>query len=172
MNIASYIREFEGFPKPGILFKDISPILKDPKALQHVVDSFAKYYRDHPIDVIAGLESRGLIFAAALALKLNKSFIMIRKENKLPGPTERMGYDIEYGNAIMEVQADAIKPGEHVLIIDDLLATGGTAQAAAELVQRLGGQVAGFSFIVELLKLNGRSKLSNYNIQTLVTYDL
>ena len=171
MNLKSHIREFPGFPEPGILFKDISPILKNPKAMNYVLDQFHEHYKNERVDIIAGMELRGLIFAAALAAKFDKGLFMIRKQNKLPGPTIKKGYDIEYGNAIMEVQKDALEPGQHVLVVDDLLATGGTAHAAAELITKLGGHVTGFSFVIELLQLKGREKISNFNIQTLVNYN-
>lgn len=171
MNLKNYIRDFPDFPKPGILFKDISPILRAPEAMKYVEDRFSDYYKNFDIDLIGGAESRGLIFAAALARRLQKGLIMIRKRGKLPGPTRSLSYDIEYGNAVMEVQQDAVKPGQNVLLIDDLLATGGTANAAGKLVEESGGKVVGHAFVVELSFLQGRKVLENCDILTLVNYD-
>jgi len=171
MNLKDYIREFPDFPKPGILFKDISPLLKSPEALRFVVEEIYTKFRDSKVDLIAGVESRGFIFASILALRFDVGCLMIRKRGKLPGEIHERAYDIEYGNAVMEVQKDAISPGQRVLIIDDLLATGGTAQAAAHLVEHLKGEVAGCSFVVELGFLPGRAVLRNYEVQSLVVYE-
>ncbi|HCU05201.1 MAG: adenine phosphoribosyltransferase [Gammaproteobacteria bacterium GWE2_42_36] len=170
-DLKKYIRDFADFPKPGILFKDISPILRSPEAMKIVEDRFYDYYKDMEIDLIGGAESRGLIFACALARRLNKGLIMVRKRGKLPGPTNSIAYDIEYGSAVMEIQEDAVLPGQNVLLIDDLLATGGTATAAERLVEAAGGNVVGHGFVVELTFLQGRKVLEGNDILTLVRYD-
>jgi len=170
MDLKSYIREYPDFPKTGIMFKDISPILRSPDAMRYVTDKFYNHFKDKKIDIIAGAESRGLIFASALATRFDKGFVMIRKHGKLPGITNKVAYDIEYGKDIMEVQQDAVAPGQNVWIVDDLLATGGTAKAAAELVEALEGNVVGFSFLMELESLKGREKIKEYDIQTLISY--
>lgn len=170
MNLQNIITEYQDFPKKGILFRDISPILKNPSALSYVVDEIAKKYHANDVDLFAGIESRGFPLACALALRYNKGMIMIRKQGKLPGTTVKRTYSIEYGKATMEIQKNSIGQDQRVLICDDLLATGGTAKAAAELVEKLGGRVAGFAFIVELTELNGREKISKYKIESLVKY--
>lgn len=171
MNLKSIIRDYPDFPKKGILFRDISPILKSPQAMQYVVDQFYEHYKNKKIDLVAGIESRGFIFACALGLKFNKGIVMIRKQGKLPGKTLNLTYDIEYGNAVMEIQADAIAKEQNVLVADDLIATGGTAKASAELIERLGGNVAGFAFVIELASLKGRDLLKGYESYSLVKYD-
>lgn len=171
MNLKEYIREFPDFPKPGILFKDISPILKNHDVLKYVTDQFYKHIQDQKIDVIVGTESRGLMFAAAIAAKHDIGFVMVRKAGKLPGLTEKCAYDLEYGSATLEMQREAIYEGQRVWIVDDLLATGGTAKAAAHIIEILGGVVAGFSFAIELTGLKGRDLLEGYPVHTLVTYD-
>lgn len=170
MNLQNIITEYPDFPKKGILFRDISPILKSPAALSHVVDEFAKRYHTNDVDVFVGIESRGFPLACALALRYNKGMVMIRKQGKLPGSTVKRSYRIEYGKATMEIQKNAISEGQKVLICDDLLATGGTAKAAAELIERLGGKIAGFAFIVELTELQGIKKIAKYHCQSLVKY--
>lgn len=171
MNLESVIRSFPDFPKKGILFRDVSPILRDPKAMHHVVYQFHEHYKNKKIDLVAGIESRGFIFASALGLKFNRGIVMIRKQGKLPGKTSSLAYDIEYGNDTMEIQQDAVKKGENVLIADDLIATGGTARASAELIERLGGKIVGFAFVIELAALKGRDLLKGYEIHSLVKYD-
>jgi len=171
LDLKQYIRDFPDFPKPGILFKDISPILKSPKAMKYVEDRVYEHYKNHPIDLIGGAESRGLIFASVLAQRMGKGLIMIRKKGKLPGPTRKLEYSIEYGNAVMEIQVDAVAKGQNVLLIDDLLATGGTSYAATRLVEDLGGKVTGHAFVVELTALQGRKLIKNCDILTLVQYD-
>jgi adenine phosphoribosyltransferase len=170
VNLQNIITEYPDFPKKGILFRDISPILKSPAALTHVVDEFAKRYHPNDVDVFAGIESRGFPVACALSLRYNKGMIMIRKQGKLPGTTVKRTYSIEYGKATMEIQKNSVSQGQKVLICDDLLATGGTAKAAAELIERLGGKVAGFAFIVELTELQGIKKISKYRCESLVKY--
>jgi len=170
VNLQNIITEYQDFPKKGILFRDISPILKNPAALSHVVDEFAKRFHANDVDVFAGIESRGFPLACALSLRYNKGMIMIRKQGKLPGATVKRSYSIEYGKATMEVQKNAISKDQRVLVCDDLLATGGTAKAAAELIEKLGGRVAGFAFIVELTDLNGIKKIEKYRCESLVKY--
>ena len=170
MNLQNIIAEYEDFPKKGILFRDISPILKNPAALSHVVDEFAKKFHANDVDLFAGIESRGFPVACALSLRYNKGMIMIRKQGKLPGATIKRSYSIEYGKATMEIQKNSINKDQRVLICDDLLATGGTAKAAAELIERLDGRVVGFAFIVELTELNGIKKIEKYRTESLVKY--
>lgn len=172
MNLKNYIRDFPDFPKPGILFRDISPILRAPEAMQFINDEFCEYFGDKKIDLIAGTEARGLIFASSLAVHLDKGLVMVRKHGKLPGHTKEISYALEYNNAVLEMQHDAIEPGQRVLIVDDLLATGGTSIAAAKLIEQLGGVVVGYAFVIELAFLNGRRVIGdNYDIKTLVTYE-
>lgn len=166
------IRNVADFPKPGIMFKDITPILNDNTLCDDIVDETVKRLQGIKIDAIAGIESRGFLFGFLLAQKLRVPFIPVRKAGKLPYQTISYTYDLEYGTATIEVHTDALKPGDNVLIHDDLLATGGTAVAAAELVKQLGGIVAGYSFIVELEFLNGRDNLVQYtdNVISLVGF--
>jgi len=170
VNLQNIITEYQDFPKKGILFRDISPILKNPAALSHVVDEFAKKFHANDVDIFAGIESRGFPLACALSLRYNKGMIMIRKQGKLPGATIKRSYSIEYGKATMEMQKNAVNKNQRVLICDDLLATGGTAKAAAELIELVGGRVAGFAFIVELSDLNGVKKIEKYRCESLVKY--
>jgi adenine phosphoribosyltransferase len=170
VNLQNIITEYQDFPKKGILFRDISPILKNPSALSYVVDEVAKKYHEGEVDLFAGIESRGFPLACALALRYNKGMIMIRKQGKLPGATVKRTYSIEYGKATMEMQKNSISQGQRVLICDDLLATGGTAKAAVELIEKVGGKVVGFAFIVELTELDGRKKIEKYRIESLVKY--
>ncbi|MFQ5940195.1 MAG: adenine phosphoribosyltransferase [Nitrososphaerales archaeon] len=171
MNLENIIRSFPDFPKKGILFRDITPILRDTMAMQYVINQFYEHYKNAKIDLIAGIESRGFIFACALGLKFNKGIIMIRKQGRLPGKTLSLAYNIEYGSAAMEIQQDAISRGQNVLIVDDLIATGGTARASAALITELGGNIAGFAFVIELVGLKGRDLLKGSEIYSLVRYD-
>ncbi len=171
MNLKSLIREVPDFPKPGISFKDITTLLKNGEALTYVIDQFAAHFKDAAPDLIVGAESRGFTIGAPLAYKLGKGFVLVRKPGKLPAAVERVSYDLEYGQDALEIHKDAIKPGERVLIVDDLLATGGTISATAELVKRLGGKIVGFAFIIELTPLKGREKLAGYDVLSLVQYD-
>lgn len=170
MNLKDKIAEIPDFPKKGILFRDISPLLRDPAALSLVVEEFTKMIHPNDVDIFAGIESRGFPLACALALKYNKGMIMIRKQGKLPGATHKISYSIEYGKATMEIQSDAVKKGQKVYICDDLLATGGTAKAAAKLVEKIGGKVSGFAFIVELTDLKGSKVIKGYKQIALVKY--
>lgn len=170
--IKSVIRDVPDFPKPGILFKDITPILHDQQLCNEIVSEFAKRFENKELNAIVGIESRGFLFGFALANKLNIPFILIRKAGKLPYKTIAYEYDLEYGSAKVEMQLDEIKKGWNVLIHDDLLATGGTAEAAARLIQMQGGEVAGFAFLVGLNFLNGKDRLNQYSedIVSLVSY--
>ena len=170
MNLKRIIAEYPNFPKKGILFRDFSPILNDPAAMSFVVEEFSKRFHPGDIDVFAGIESRGFITASILAQKYNKGMVMLRKAGKLPGKTVKISYTIEYGKAVLEIQKNVLKKDERVVICDDLLATGGTANAAAKLVEKMGAVVAGFAFIIELTGLNGNKKLSNYKTVSLVQY--
>ena len=153
------IRDIPDFPKPGIIFKDITPILKDPVLCKYIIDAFTEKLQGIRIDVIAGIESRGFLFGLSLANRMGVPFVPVRKAGKLPFTIKQKAYSLEYGTAVIELHTDAFEPGQHVLIHDDLLATGGTALAATELVQEMGGVIAGFSFIVGLGFLNGRERL-------------
>jgi adenine phosphoribosyltransferase len=160
------IRDVPDYPKPGILFKDITPLLATPGALEMVVDALGTGFG--PVDKVTGIEARGFILAAPLACRLRAGFVPVRKQGKLPAATYAQSYELEYGTATIEVHADAFAPGERVLIVDDVLATGGTALAAAELVRRAGAQVAGISVLLELVALNGRAKLTGINVRSLL----
>ena len=170
MNLKDKIADYQDFPKKGILFRDFSLILRDPSALSLVVDEFTKKFHPNDVDVFAGIESRGFILACALAQKYNKGMILLRKAGKLPGKTVKVSYSIEYGKAQMEIQKTALEKNERVLICDDLLATGGTAKAAAKLVEKLEANVVGFAFIIELTALKGIEKIKEYRTESLVEY--
>ena len=170
MNLKNKIADHPNFPKKGILFRDFGPILRDPSALSYVADEFSKYFHPNDIDVFAGIESRGFILASVLASRYNKGMVMIRKAGKLPGKTAKLAYTIEYGKDTIEIQKDSIKEGERVLICDDLLATGGTAKASAKLVEKVGGEITGFAFIIELADLKGIKGLAKYKCKSLVKY--
>ncbi len=167
---ASLVRDIPDFPKSGILFKDITPVLASPAAFQEVIDCFMENAQPLAPDVIVGIESRGFLFGAPLALALGLSFVPIRKAGKLPSATEREEYVLEYGTGILEAHRDSVQPGQRVLIVDDLLATGGTAAAAARLVEKLGGKVAGLCFLIELGFLEGRAALNDYEVRSLLMY--
>jgi adenine phosphoribosyltransferase len=164
------IRDIPDFPQPGIMFKDITPVLQDPKALAEVIDKFCEYADETVPDVIVGIESRGFMFGAPVAVKLGKSFVPVRKIGKLPHDTVKCEYSLEYGTNTVEMHRDAIVPGQKALIIDDLLATGGTAAASARLIEELGGRVVGMAFLVELDFLKGRDKLQGYDIRSFIRY--
>ena len=169
-DLKSLIREVPDFPKPGINFYDITTLLKDAGGLRQVISAMADHYRGTLINTIVGIESRGFIFAPAVACSLGTGFVPIRKPKKLPAETEYVEYALEYGTDRLEIHKDAILPGQQVLIIDDVLATGGTARAVAQLVEKLGGRVLGFGFVIELDFLNGRSKLEGHNVFSLLHY--
>ncbi len=165
------IRDIPDFPKPGIMFKDITPLLADPKLFRATVDAFAEEYAGEHIDVVVGMESRGFLFGAPLAMELSAAFAPARKPGKLPYRTKSVSYDLEYGSATLELHTDALKPGDRVLIVDDLLATGGTAAATIDLCRQLGGEVVGCLFVVELGFLDGRKRLGDVPIQSLIHFD-
>lgn len=171
-DLRDIVASYPDFPKPGILFRDINPVFKRNDALNHISDEFYRVYGKAKVDAVAGIESRGFVIATALALKFGKGVVMVRKAGKLPGKTLKKSYDIEYGSATMELQQSAVSKGESVLIADDLIATGGTAVAAAQLIEEVGGKVAGFAFIIELSDLHGAERLRKmgYKVQSLVTY--
>ena len=170
-DLGAYIRDIPDFPKPGILFKDITPLLLDPEALAQAVDELADWARPLNVDFVAAAEARGFILGAALALELDAGFVPARKPGKLPSETVSAEYILEYGVDALEMHADALADGARVLIHDDLLATGGTAAALAELVEGVGGNVAGFAFLVELEFLEGRRRLDGYDVHALISYD-
>src|SRR5580693_1378860 len=170
MNLKSLIREVPDFPKPGINFYDITTLLKDHAGLRAVIDSLGDAYQGEEIEIVAGIEARGFIFAPAVAYALNAGFVPIRKPKKLPSVTERVEYELEYGTDVLEIHKDAIVPGQKVLIVDDVLATGGTAKAVAHLVEKLGGNLVGLSFVIELDFLKGREKLPGYKVNSLLHY--
>jgi adenine phosphoribosyltransferase len=169
-DLRAKIREVPDFPKPGILFYDITTLLRDGDAFREVIDRMAEAVKGERIDLVVGMESRGFIFAAPLADRLGAGFVPVRKLGKLPAETIEVEYDLEYGTATLEIHRDAITRGQRVLVVDDLLATGGTVLGTIELVRRLGGEIAGLSFMVELTGLGGRAKLSEFAIHTLLAY--
>jgi adenine phosphoribosyltransferase len=169
-DLRAKIREVPDFPKPGILFYDITTLLRDGDAFREVIDRMAEAVKGERIDLVVGMESRGFIFAAPLADRLGAGFVPVRKLGKLPADTIEVEYDLEYGTATLEIHRDAITRGQRVLVVDDLLATGGTVLGTIELVRRLGGEIAGLSFMVELTALEGRAKLGEFAIHTLLAY--
>jgi adenine phosphoribosyltransferase len=169
-DLKALIREIPDFPKPGILFYDITTLLKDHDGLHAVIDQLKAHYDGAGADVVLGIEARGFIFAPALAYALNVGFVPVRKPKKLPAPCERVEYALEYGSDVLEIHRDAIQPGQRVLVIDDVLATGGTAAAVTRLVEKLGGKVAGLGFVLELDFLDGRQKLDGYDVYSLLQY--
>jgi adenine phosphoribosyltransferase len=170
MDLTKYIRDIPDFPKPGILFKDITPLLAEPRAFQHAVDRLAAHYRERPIDAVAAAEARGFFFAAPVALQLQKPLIPLRKPGKLPYQTYSFKYELEYGSAELQVHCDGIDRGANVLVVDDVLATGGTMQAACQLIEKAGGVVAGCAFLLELSFLGGRVKLAPHEVFSLLRY--
>jgi adenine phosphoribosyltransferase len=166
----TYVREVPDFPKPGIGFKDITPIFADPEALKKVCEHFKKAYEGIHFDVIVGPESRGFIFGVALSMYMSKGFVPVRKAGKLPGPSHRVSYSLEYGQDSLEIHQNAIKPHQKVLIIDDLLATGGTIKACEQLVRRCGGDVVGCAFFIELAFLEGRKNLPGLKVESILQY--
>ncbi len=170
-HLKKLIREVPDFPKKGILFYDITTLLKDKLGFATLIDALSEYYLNRNIDLVLGIEARGFIFGPALAYRLNAGFVPVRKPKKLPAETAKVTYDLEYGSDTLEVHKDAIRPGQRVLIVDDLLATGGTACATVQLVKSLGGEIAGLGFVVELDFLKGRDKLSQYDVFALLHYD-
>ena len=171
MDLASTIRAVPNFPIEGILFYDITTLLKNPAALRETIDRLAQHYQDKHIDLVAGMESRGFIFGVPVAYRLGVGFVPIRKPGKLPAEKISETYELEYGRNTLEIHLDAIEKGQKVLIVDDLLATGGTAKASCNLIEKLGGEVISLAFIVELSFLRGREKLGGYDIFSAVQYD-
>lgn len=169
-NLKALIREVPDFPKPGINFYDITTLLKDRNGFRETVDSLCSHYEGAPIDIVIGIEARGYFFAPAVALALGAGFVPVRKPKKLPHTTRSVEYQLEYGTDQLEIHADAVSPGQNVLIIDDVLATGGTAAAVARLVGEVGGEVVGIGFVIELAFLQGRQKLAGYDVFSLLQY--
>jgi adenine phosphoribosyltransferase len=169
--LKALIRTVPDFPKPGILFYDITTLLKDKLGMAQLIDAFAAYYIGKEVDVVLGIEARGFIFGPALAYRLNAGFVPVRKPKKLPAPTAKVTYDLEYGTDSLEIHLDAIEPGQRVLIVDDLLATGGTMEATVKLVRQLGGEIVGLGFAIELDFLKGRDKFEGYDVHSLLHYD-
>ena len=169
-DLKKLIREIPDYPKPGILFYDLTTLLKDKQGFQKLVDELCDHYADRKVDVVVGVEARGFIFAPALAYRLGAGFVPVRKPKKLPAKTAKVSYQLEYGTDTLEIHEDAIRPGQSVLISDDLLATGGTAAATVKLVRTLGGTVNGVAFAVELTFLNGRAKLPGLDVFSLIQY--
>ncbi|KOF55927.1 adenine phosphoribosyltransferase [Clostridium sp. DMHC 10] len=172
MDLKSKIRIIEGFPKEGISFKDITTLIDDKEAYKYTIDSLAEYIKDKNVDVVVGPEARGFIFGAPLAYKIEASFVPVRKKGKLPCETVAVEYDLEYGKDSLEIHKDAIKQGQKVVIVDDLLATGGTIEAVAKLIEKLGAELVGIEFVIELTDLKGRDKLKNYDVMSLVKYNV
>lgn len=170
MSLAQHIRDIPDFPKPGILFKDITPLLAEPAAFREAIERMQEQYRGREIDAIAAAEARGFLFAAPLALLMGRPLIPLRKPGKLPYRTHAEQYDLEYGQAELHVHIDGVAPGSRVLLIDDLLATGGTMEAGCRLIEKAGGKVAGCAFLVELTFLNGRAKLRPHEVFSLIQY--
>jgi len=170
-DLKKLIREVPDYPKPGILFYDLTTLLKDKQGFHKMIDRLCDHYEGHTIDVVAGIEARGFIFAPALAYRLGAGFVPVRKPKKLPAKTASVTYSLEYGTDTLELHEDAIQPGQTAIICDDLLATGGTAAATAKLIEKLGGKVEGAAFAVELSFLHGRSKLNGIDVFSLIQYD-
>lgn len=170
MDFELYIRDIEDFPKPGVTFKDITPLLKDPEALYNTCEVLYNMVDEQKIDKVVGVDSRGFIFAPMLASKLSAGFVPVRKKGKLPFNTVSESYALEYGEDVLEIHTDAISPGDRVLVHDDVLATGGTAQAVCKLVEKLGGKVVQCNFLIQLGFLNGADKLNGYEIKSLIEY--
>ncbi len=170
MDLAAFIRDVPDFPKPGVMFKDITPLLADPAAFEYSISKLAAHYSTTPIDAIAAAEARGFLFAAPLALQLRKPLIPLRKPGKLPYRTYSLKYELEYGETELHMHVDGVKPGDRVLLVDDVLATGGTMAAGCGLIERAGGVVAGCAFLVELAFLAGRRKLAGRGVYSVLTY--
>ncbi|MCR5295027.1 MAG: adenine phosphoribosyltransferase [Lachnospiraceae bacterium] len=169
--LEEYVRTIPDFPEPGIMFRDITTVLQDADGLRLAIDEMQKLLEGVDFDVVAGAESRGFIFGAAIAYNMHKPFVLIRKKGKLPCETVEQSYDLEYGKATIEIHKDAIEPGQKVVIVDDLIATGGTVEAAARLVEKLGGEVVKMIFLMELAGLKGREKLGKYDVGAVLTYE-
>ncbi len=170
MDLKSYIRDIPNFPKPGILFRDITPLLQSADAFSHTIDLLAQRYESDELDVIVAVESRGFLFGAPLAYKLGKPIVPVRKPGKLPGATHQVDFTLEYGSNTMEIHVDGVLPGQRGLLLDDLLATGGTLEASAKLVEMSGGIVSAIGVIIELTDLNGRGRLRDYDVYSMLQY--
>ena len=169
--LEEYVRSIPDFPEPGIIFRDITSVLQDADGLQLAIDSMIKLLDGVDFDVVAGTESRGFIFGVPIAYEMHKPFVPVRKKGKLPLETVEESYDLEYGSATIEMHKDSIKPGQKVVIIDDLIATGGTVEACAKMIERLGGEVTRIVFLMELAGLKGREKLAKYDVKSVIRYD-
>ncbi len=170
MDLKQYIRDIPDFPVEGILFRDITPLMQEPKAFRYVIDRMAEHYEGQGVDAILGIEARGFLIGAPLAYRLGTPFVPVRKEGRLPYETRSVKYALEYGQNVVEVHTDAVSEGQRAIILDDLLATGGTMAAGAELVESMGGEVAGLAAVIELIDLDGRERLSGYGVFSLVQY--
>ncbi|MGN0295465.1 MAG: adenine phosphoribosyltransferase [Lachnospiraceae bacterium] len=170
-SVESYVRSIPDFPEPGIIFRDVTSVLQDPDGLKLSIDGMMDLLKDTDFDVVVGPESRGFIFGVPVAYNLGKAFVPVRKKGKLPCETIEMAYDLEYGQAVIEMHKDSIKPGQKVVIIDDLMATGGTVEAIIKLVEQLGGEVVKICFLMELAGLNGREKLDGYDVASVICYE-
>lgn len=170
-NLEDYVTTIPDFPKPGIMFRDVTTIVQDPDGFKLAIDQLVDAAKDMNADVIMGSESRGFVFGCPVAYALGKGFVMARKKGKLPRETISEEYDLEYGTATLEIHTDSITPGQRVVIVDDLIATGGTVEAMVKLVERCGGVVAGIVFVLELKGLNGRDKLKGYDVRSLISYE-
>lgn len=169
--LEEYVRSIPDFPEPGVIFRDVTSILQDADGLNLAIDSMQSYLKGMDLDVIVGLESRGFMFGVPIAYNLHKAFVPVRKKGKLPCETISQTYDLEYGSEEIEIHKDAIRPGQKVAIVDDLIATGGTVEAAVKLIERLGGEVVKIVFLMELEGLNGREKLEGYNVDSVIRYE-
>ncbi len=169
--LEEYVRSIPDFPEPGIIFRDITTILQDPDGLHLAIQSMQDKLKDTEFDVVVGTESRGFIFGVPIAYNLHKAFVPVRKKGKLPCETVSMEYDLEYGSAVIEMHKDSIKPGQKVVLVDDLVATGGTIEAAIKLVEELGGEVVKVVFLMELAGLKGRERLKGYDVESVLCYD-
>ena len=170
MDLKQYIRDIPDFPEPGILFRDITPLLRDTEAFKIVIDKMIDHYSNLAFDTIVAVESRGFLFGTPMAYQMRKSFVPVRKKGKLPAATHTAEYSLEYGSSIMEIHSGDVAEGDRVLIVDDLLATGGTLEATARLVEVSGGIVAGIGLVIELMDLGGRERLSNFDVYSLIQY--
>ena len=169
--LKDYVRSIPDFPEPGIIFRDVTSVLQDAEGFKLAIDSMIETLKDVDFDVIVGTESRGFIFGVPIAYAMGKPFVLIRKKGKLPCETIEQTYDLEYGTATIEMHRDSIKPGQKVVLVDDLIATGGTVEAAIKLIEQLGGEVVKVIFMMELAGLNGRAKLANYDVASVITYE-
>lgn len=170
LDLKSLIRDIPDFPKPGILFKDITPLLASPEGFKETIRRMAEPFRGQKIDAIVAAEARGFIFAAPLAVELGAGFVPVRKPGKLPFDTHAFHYELEYGTDTLEIHVDGVSPGQRVLVVDDLLATGGTVQACCKLIEKIGAEIVGCAFLIELKALKGRETIANYNAMSLIQY--